>query len=256
MGVTHPSSLRVKHDILRGAVLRCCRYMSAWKNCQNLWKNDLVKVTENLKDKAPSHAKFEEKLASLHKAAQSILDKAKDVRIDWILVDVRPLARSVHREATELTNAVATAMRDLDMVTMSQELAQIQQLRACITRDPSTLEVCGQLGHTALQGSIHFVPGCNCRGSEEITFRSDRLCFYDPSLKEGGSQHFCRWRANVPMTPQCGQRRVCQPPSVGLSCSLLTHWRHRALHICSIGRTSHAKYVHIDFAIASALKAV
>jgi hypothetical protein len=116
--------------------------MTAWKSCQNLWKNDLTKVTESLKDKAPSHAKFEEKLSGLYKAGQTILEKAKDVRIDWILVDVRPLAHSVHKEATELTNAVAIAMREIDMATMAQELGHIQELRSRISKEPGTLEVC------------------------------------------------------------------------------------------------------------------
>lgn len=98
-------------------------------------------MVENLKDKAPSHSKFEEKLTSYHKAAQRILDEAKDVNLDWIQVDTRPLARSVHIEATELTNAVSTAMRELDMHQLSQELAYISELREVMSKEPESLEV-------------------------------------------------------------------------------------------------------------------
>ena len=115
--------------------------MSAWKGCQHLWKRDLNKVTDGLKDKPPTHARFEEKLTSFHKAAQTILDKARDVRVDWILVDARPLAQAVHREATELTKAVSNAMRDLDMSSLAQEMARIQDLRTQIEQEPASLEV-------------------------------------------------------------------------------------------------------------------
>ena len=56
------------------------RYMSAWKGCQHLWKHDTSKLAESLKDKAPSHAKFEEKLSGYHRAAQRVLDEAREVR--------------------------------------------------------------------------------------------------------------------------------------------------------------------------------
>jgi hypothetical protein len=115
--------------------------MGVWKNCQHLWKHDLNKITDNLKDKAPSHAKFEEKLTSYHKAAQRILDEAKEVELDWILVDTKPLALSVHKEATQLTNAVSSAMRDLDMAKLAQEEAYISELREVINKEPESIDV-------------------------------------------------------------------------------------------------------------------
>ena len=115
--------------------------MTQWKSCQHLWKHDLGKITEGLKDKAPSHAKFEEKLTSYHKAAQRILDEAKEVELDWIRVDARPLAQSVHREALELTAAVSAAMRELDAQRLAQEEAHIAALRDVIKQEPDTLEV-------------------------------------------------------------------------------------------------------------------
>ena len=115
--------------------------MTQWRSCQHLWKHDLGKITDSLKDKAPSHAKFEEKLTSYHKAAQRILDEAKEVELDWILVDTRPLAQAVHREALELTAAVSAAMRDLDMQRLAQEEAAIVALREVINKEPDSLQV-------------------------------------------------------------------------------------------------------------------
>jgi phosphoribosyl-ATP pyrophosphohydrolase len=124
--------------------------MSAWTSCQPLWKNDLSKVIDGLKDKAPSHSKFEEKLTTYHKAAQRILEEARDVTLDWILVDTRPLAQAVHNEATELTNAVSTAMRELDMSTLAHEVAYIAELRELINKEPDSLEVLASCTCTSL----------------------------------------------------------------------------------------------------------
>ena len=141
--------------------------MGVWRNCQHLWKHDVNKIVDNLKEKAPSHAKFEEKLTSYHKAAQRILDEAKEVELDWILVDTKPLAQAVHREATELTTAVSTAMRDLDKAKLAQEEARIAELRDAINKEPETLQVGFKLllhVHTADNLCLFFGPGsAQCR---------------------------------------------------------------------------------------------
>lgn len=115
--------------------------MGKWQSFQYLWKYDANKVVDGLKDKAPSHAKFEEKLGSYARAAEAVKGEAGDVDIGWIRIDNRQLAQSVHYEAVELTAAVAVAMRDLDMATLSGELRYIQQLKETIYKDPGSLEV-------------------------------------------------------------------------------------------------------------------
>jgi hypothetical protein len=115
--------------------------MAKWKSCQHLWKNDLPKLIETLKDKAPSHAKFEEMLTNYNKAARSVLSEAGDADLDWIRVDNRPLAHAVHKEATELAAAVAFAMREIDIASMNRETAYIQELREVINKEPESLEV-------------------------------------------------------------------------------------------------------------------
>ena len=68
--------------------------MEKWKSCQHLWKNDLTKIIENLKDKAPSHAKFEAKITGYTRAAMKVNSEAGDVDLDWIRIDNRKLVQS------------------------------------------------------------------------------------------------------------------------------------------------------------------
>lgn len=112
-----------------------------WKRSQHLWKNDLPKIIDTLKDKAPSHAKFEDKLSQYHRAATRVLGEVRDVDMEWVRIDVRPLATAVHKEAMELCNAVSTAMRELDAKTLADETAYITQLRSAINQEPDSLEV-------------------------------------------------------------------------------------------------------------------
>lgn len=115
--------------------------MEKWRSCQYLWKYDPNKVIDGLKDKAPTHEKFEESLGSYNRAAEAVQNEAGDEDIDWIRIDNRQLANSVHSEAVELISAVATAMRDLDLATLSSQMQHIQQLRHVIHKDPDSLEV-------------------------------------------------------------------------------------------------------------------
>ena len=117
-----------------------CRYMAMWKKNQHLWKFDAPRIIETLKDKAPSHAKFEDKLSQYHRAAARILNEARDVDIDFVRIDTRPLARAVYKEAVELNHAVVTAMRELDLVSLAEEKEKIEHLRAGINKEPDTLE--------------------------------------------------------------------------------------------------------------------
>lgn len=124
--------------------------MAKWQSFQYLWKYDVNKVVDGLKDKVPSHAKFEEKLGNYARAAEAVKSEAGHVDIDWIRIDNRQLARSVHHEAVELTAAVAVAMRDLDMATLSSQLRCIQQSKETINKEPVSLEVCLILKHRTL----------------------------------------------------------------------------------------------------------
>eukprot|EP00892_Ulva_mutabilis_P000668 jgi/Ulvmu1/10601/UM065_0057.1 len=114
--------------------------MGKWQSFQYLWKYDFNKVVDGLKDKAPTHAKFEETLGNYARAAEAVESEAGDVDIDWIRIDNRQLAKSVHHEAVELSAAVAVAMRDLDMATLAGELRHVQQLGDTINREPDSLE--------------------------------------------------------------------------------------------------------------------
>jgi hypothetical protein len=117
--------------------------MAMWKGAQHLWKIDLGKLVETLKEKAPSHAKFEERLAGYTHAAMRMLGEARDVDLDWIRVDTRPLALAVHRASLELTAAVAVAMREVDLKALASERARIAELGEIVQREPETLEVRG-----------------------------------------------------------------------------------------------------------------
>lgn len=115
--------------------------MEKWRSRQYLWKYDPNKVIDGLKDKAPTHAKFEETLGCYNRAAEAVKNEAGDIDIDWIRIDNRQLATSVHNEAVELTASVATAMRELDISNLSSQLQHIQQLQRVINKDPDSLEV-------------------------------------------------------------------------------------------------------------------
>lgn len=116
--------------------------MEKWKSCQHLWKNDLTKLIENLKDKAPSHAKFEAKITGYTRAAAKVLSEAGDVDLDWIRIDNRLLVHSVYNEAVELTTAVSTAMQELDSASLAAETARVLELKQVINKEPDSLEVC------------------------------------------------------------------------------------------------------------------
>lgn len=115
--------------------------MEKWKSCQHLWKNDLTKIIENLKDKAPSHAKFEAKITGYTRAAMKVNSEAGDVDLDWIRIDNRKLVQSVYSESVELTTAVSTAMQELDMAALAAESARVQKLKEVINKEPESLEV-------------------------------------------------------------------------------------------------------------------
>jgi hypothetical protein len=133
-----------KHYALPMKKVRHCRYMEKWKSCQHLWKNDLTKIIESLKDKAPSHAKFEAKITGYTRAAMKVLGEAGDVDIDWIRIDNRLLVQSVYNESVELSTAVSTAMEELDMAALAAETSRVAQLRQVINKEPESLEVCVQ----------------------------------------------------------------------------------------------------------------
>lgn len=131
-----------------------CRYMEKWKSCQNLWKNDSVNIIENLKDKAPSHSKFEAKITGYTRAASKVLSEAGDVDLDWIRIDNRSLVQSVYSEAVELTTAVSTAMQELDMAALAAEVSRLQELRDVINKEPESLEV----GTNNASHSLYWLP--------------------------------------------------------------------------------------------------
>lgn len=116
--------------------------MEKWKSCQHLWKNDLTKIIENLKDKAPSHAKFEAKITGYTRAATKVLSEAGNVDIDWIRIDNRMLVHSVYNESVELTTAVSTAMQEIDMSALASETSRVLRLKEVINKEPESLEVC------------------------------------------------------------------------------------------------------------------
>lgn len=115
--------------------------MEKWRSCEHLWKNDVSKMIETLKDKAPSHAKFEAKITGYSRAAAKVYSEAGDVDIDWIRIDNRSLVQSVYSESVELTTAVITAMQELDMAALAAETSRVLQLKQVINKEPESLEV-------------------------------------------------------------------------------------------------------------------